>query len=270
MKSDCYPPPKNLMWRVVRMDNTTALAALITRYPGELNGRFPCLRDQTLLHQAAAYGAHHSVAWLIDRGADLEARDLDGRTPLMEAARGGQAKTVRLLLDQGADGTSVDYLGRNALLLGAGNHRVLEKFFRKNERPGGARFADSAGDTPLHRAAAAGSAPALGLLIKAGADVNKTNLAGESPLHVALLNRRLNATQVLLESGADPNAELGDGRRPLHLAVSGNGEDAARLLLERSVFLNPRTAGGQTPLGLAMTEGRSSLVALLKEKGATQ
>jgi len=40
---------------------------------------------------------------LIDKGAQLEAKDIDGNTPLHWAARQGHVEIVRLLCDQRAD-----------------------------------------------------------------------------------------------------------------------------------------------------------------------
>jgi len=43
------------------------------------------------------------VAALLDAGADPNARDKDGNTPLHRAAQGGSPETVAALLDAGAD-----------------------------------------------------------------------------------------------------------------------------------------------------------------------
>jgi ankyrin repeat protein len=53
---------------------------------------------------AAVSGRHHGIAArLIAAGADLDARQQDGYTPLLGAAGNGDAALVRLLLDAGAD-----------------------------------------------------------------------------------------------------------------------------------------------------------------------
>jgi ankyrin repeat protein len=66
--------------------------------PNETNGQ-----GMTTLHILAGQGTTESVRWLIDRGADLHARDAQfASTPLAWAARAGRADMVDLLLERGA------------------------------------------------------------------------------------------------------------------------------------------------------------------------
>ena len=58
---------------------------------------------RTPLHTAAGHGHEAAVGLLLDRGADIEAEDSHNWTPLHTAARRGHEAAVRLLLDRGAD-----------------------------------------------------------------------------------------------------------------------------------------------------------------------
>mmetsp|Transcript_3808 Transcript_3808/g.15811 ORF Transcript_3808/g.15811 Transcript_3808/m.15811 type:complete len:171 (-) Transcript_3808:66-578(-) len=69
----------------------------------------------TPVQDAAANGHGEVVCALLDRGADLEARDSDGCTPLLAAARFGKAKVVRLLVERGADTEASNRFGQDAL-----------------------------------------------------------------------------------------------------------------------------------------------------------
>lgn len=55
--------------------------------------------------------------------------------------------------------------------------------------------------TALHRAAAGNSEAVIGVLIKAGADVNHVDIDGDSPLFTAAYFGNQKAVQVLLENG---------------------------------------------------------------------
>jgi hypothetical protein len=90
------------------------------------------------LTQASMDGDVEKVTSLLDSGADVNARDLRGWTPLLWAVKRGQMDLVKLFLDNGADVNA------------KGEH----------------------GWTPLMEAANRGHSEATKLLLKKGADVN--------------------------------------------------------------------------------------------------
>lgn len=69
---------------------------------------------------AAAYNGDDEVAAdLVERGAELEAKDEDGQTPLMYAANAGQAAIVGFLLDRGADANARDKRNSTPIMFAA-------------------------------------------------------------------------------------------------------------------------------------------------------
>lgn len=60
-------------------------------------------------------GKMKTVQQLLDRGADINGRDMWGATPLMWAARSGQPSRVQFLLVRGADIAAKDRYGHTAL-----------------------------------------------------------------------------------------------------------------------------------------------------------
>lgn len=89
---------------------------------GGADPRIPNNHGATPLHLAAFRlgrdGKRKTKVLLAsDLGVDIEARDEDGRTPLMWASRFGNLPVLRVLLEAGADRSAVDNRGRDAARL---------------------------------------------------------------------------------------------------------------------------------------------------------
>ena len=71
---------------------------------------------------------YRSRAVLLDRGADINARSNDDRTPLHNAAQDGNIQVVLFLLEHGADVNARDNLGDTPSKLGSdfGQHEIVE------------------------------------------------------------------------------------------------------------------------------------------------
>ena len=81
------------------------------------------------LHLVVRCGAPETtLALLVERGADLNAGDATGRTPLMIASEAGDVAAVVKLLALGANVHAVDAAGRSALTLRALAPRVSDAF----------------------------------------------------------------------------------------------------------------------------------------------
>jgi ankyrin repeat protein len=74
---------------------------------------------RTPLLAAAGDNCAEGVTVLLDRGANINARDGDGRTPLITATAGGFTEVVRVLLQRGADMDAADALERTAWMYAA-------------------------------------------------------------------------------------------------------------------------------------------------------
>lgn len=72
--------------------------------------------EGTALGDAAARGYAAVVQVLIEAGADVDARQIGWRTPLMMAAMKGSVESVRLLLDAGADPSLTDVEDMSAVM----------------------------------------------------------------------------------------------------------------------------------------------------------
>ncbi|XP_014205114.1 myotrophin [Copidosoma floridanum] len=59
--------------------------------------------NRTPLHYAADYGQKEVVRYLLDKGADIHAKDKHGITVILAAIWEGHTDVVKLLLENGAD-----------------------------------------------------------------------------------------------------------------------------------------------------------------------
>jgi len=166
----------------------------------------------------------------IHAGADANAKDRDGQTPLMAVVKwGDNPEVVAALLNAGADVNAKDKDGCTVLQIAAewGMRNTVEVLLANKAE---VNTKDRDGDTPLHRAAIAGSVKVVKLLLANKADVNAKNNGGLTPLHRAAEQGKVDVVEVLLVNKADVNGKDNKGQTPLHLAVA-NGRDLVVELL---------------------------------------
>jgi ankyrin repeat protein len=192
---------------------------------------------------------------LLRSGANVNAADADGTTPLHWAVRNDDIDMVRLLLRRGA--------------------RV--------------RVANRYGATPLSLAALNGSAGMITVLLAAGADPNSVVSKGQTVLMTAARTGNPAAVKVLLDHGARVDAREAElGETALIWAASENHADVVRLLIAHGADVNERTTrlsfprqqfglegvptflptGDWTPLMYAARDGAADAAAVLAEAGA--
>ena len=126
----------------------------------------------------------------------------------------------------------------------------------------------SVGFTPLHFAAALGSAEAVIPLVNRGADSEARAGNGATPLHFAAASGSVEAVTALLKVGADPNVWDSNRETPLHRAASRGSAEAVTALVNWGADLDVRAVNSATPLHFAAALGSPEAVAALLEVGA--
>jgi len=145
--------------------------------------------NRTLLHEVAGQGSLLIVEFLLHLGADPNARDQWGHTPLYFVGNASQgsngADVVHLLAQSGANVNAQERLKHcTALHMAArrGNIPVAEALL---DRGAEIETQDKLGDTPLHRAVKCGKTEMVAFLLSRGADVRAEGKRGLTPLQVA-------------------------------------------------------------------------------------
>jgi hypothetical protein len=116
----------------------------------------PDLCGETALHHLAQKRASAAAVWLVQAGADVNARSWDGAAPLHRAVTNGDAQMVELLVACGADVQATDWLGFTAARLAAYTHadaclRAITDFVVCKKRAEGEEAADGGGTGLLPR-----------------------------------------------------------------------------------------------------------------------
>ncbi|KAK3390249.1 ankyrin repeat-containing domain protein [Podospora didyma] len=168
-------------------------------------------RSGTVLHYATGRNTPNmleTIEALLDAGADVNAIDDDGDTPLIQCMINGRADVAELLIRHGADLNVINKLGVTALTgcAGKGIMNVIE------------------------------------VLLKHGADVNLCSEARVTALHLAAAQDDPAVVRRLLEAGANPHLAGRYELTPLHVASQNDNEEILIAMLEHGVNLNPLRA----------------------------
>jgi ankyrin repeat protein len=226
-------------------------------------GKYEHSLNQTPLHRAAR-GRSHVLGTLLAQGAEIDAVDAEGNSPLRIAVLSGHLRAANILAKAGA---KQDIF----CAAGLGNVTLLARFLDEDSAEANARM--PGGETPLHCAAATGELTSAKLLLARGAAIDPQENSvwggeGQTPLHVASMRGHLRMCRLLVESGADLEMP-GFVGPPLHWAVFHNDFELAEFLLQHGANVSSRDPGsGDTPLHTAARNGWIDMAKLLIQNGA--
>jgi ankyrin repeat protein len=206
--------------------------------------------------------------FLLDRGANANLADVNGRTPIYAAVdiRNEDWSTLPSRRED-ASMSSIDIL-KAILERGANPDAPLTKSLSGRSGMDSGDTSLGAGATPLMRAARSGDAAAMRLLLEKGANSKLTTKDGNNAfLFAAGIGYRdkytkgteedaIEALKIMLERGADVNQTNPKGETALHGAASRGADAIVQFLVDRGANLNiKRSSQGLTPLDVAMGKG---------------
>ena len=264
-----------------------------------LSAQGPAVADAVMHKQVAA------VRDLLKQGADVNAAQGDGMTPLHWAVSHGDLELTKMLLVAGANVRATTRInGYTPLFLAArdGNGEVVAALLAAGAD---AKAASTTGSTPLMLAAGAGNIDAVQRLLEAGAEIDaKERARGQTALMFAAANNRVEVIKLLARRGARVSATskvvdlfeltrdakpapttpipgvdraynynelIGymGGMTPLLFAAREGHLEAATALLEAGADVNqPRDGDATTPLLMASLNGHFDLGKFFLERGA--
>jgi ankyrin repeat protein len=238
---------------------------------------------QTPLHVVFLLSAYSEdsfgiVQLLLERGADVNTRE-DHESPLHLASWNGRLDSVRALLNCGANVNAKDSQGRTPLYQALRGSSIEDAGFGVVqllvEHGAAVNTRDKDDETPLHRASYYQHLKSVRMLLDHGANVDAENTKGQTPLQQAFelsSKDQVDIIQLLVERGADVNTRDMDHQTPLHFASSSQRLEIVRALLDHGANVNAENTKSQTPLRhlLEETDGSEdgfSVVQLLVECG---
>jgi uncharacterized protein len=255
----------------------------------------PTPGEMTALQYAARDGRLEMARTLIAANAQVNLVEANGVSPLVMATANNHIDVAQLLLEHGADANATDWWGRTPLwtavdlrdlevnktddngvdraaalqLIRALLDRGANVNARTKEVPPLRRFlmpisdlswVDVTGQTPFLRASVSADLTVMRLLLEKGADPNIATLAGTTPLMAAAgVNwvggqtysegkQFLEAVELCLEKGADVNAVNSMGITAVIGAANRGSNDILELLVKKGAALDVKDKQGRTPL----------------------
>jgi len=242
-------------------------------------------KDRDMLY-AVLSGENDTLEEALNSGADVEARDWRGWTPLMLAAENGRKEMAETILKKGADVFAKDKYGRTALMKARDKeHFGVVKLLEDTENAINVKLFSAAQDNNIEGVLSS---------LKEGVYVDAKDWRGWTALMIAAENGAEEVVKTLLKKGANVFAKDKYGKTALVKAKEKSQLGAVELLESRERFvrtgiltaakkgdvekiqkmlnmgvsIDARDEHGVTLLIWAVREGRKSAVKFLLRKGA--
>ncbi|KAI2688995.1 hypothetical protein CBS147325_1993 [Penicillium roqueforti] len=204
----------------------------------------------TALHRAVQLRRPRILAFLLEKGANMNVLNRDGMTALQLACKTDNCEAVSLFLERGAQLETRSSHGTTALHISAlqGNWVVFDLLII-----GGADINawDSLGDSLLHMQARDSSTTSIAAhLLAQGANIEACNSQGYTPLQCAAMSGNKTKFLFLVDHGARLDVQTAKGETLLHITPPLNQGclDIVETLLECRFSANAITRSGLTPL----------------------
>lgn len=237
-----WPTPDTLVAAAMHNDRDGVDHALL--YGVKLSAHATLNNDEvkagaTALTAAVQMGRLDMAEYLLERGADINASDVTGATPLYHAVTGSHTKLVDFLLQHKADPDIAGPTGFPIQVAARQGHQAILELLIKYDAD-----VNLKGHSPLYEAATLGHNGITRLLIDAKADLNAPNEQGRTPVHAAARQGHVHVLRQLLARGAKVDVVDDQGVSPLDLAIEADHDELAKVLIEKGSPIDIFTAIG--------------------------
>ncbi len=221
----------------------------------------------TPLTIATASGQSETLKYLLQKGANINHKNIYGNTPLMLAAIYGHTETLRFLISKQANIFLKNNNGYSALML-AINFQQLENVKALLEN--GANVNEKIIDNwqPIFIAAKTGNLDIVKIIVEKGGKLTEKLSENWTLLHIATYYGHIQLTKYLIEQNLNVNERIKDGTTALMLAAQKGQIEIVKILIENKVNVNMRNSNGHTALIFASANNYKEIVELLVVSGA--
>ncbi|ARE67224.1 SWPV2-ORF006 [Shearwaterpox virus] len=226
-------------------------------------------KNTPLHHASQTPSLSRLVPKLLERGADVNAKNIKGETPLYLMAKNGyDTENIRTLISLGADVNATDRMYNTPLHQASTLDRNKDIVITLLELGANVNARDYYEKTPIHYAAVRNSVVIINTLLDYGAEIEALSQKIGTALHFALCGTNpYTSVKTLIDRGANVNSKNKDLSTPLHYACKNNCKlDVIEMLLDNGADVNAVNIQNQYPLLIAL--GYHSIVNILLHYGA--
>lgn len=220
----------------------------------------------TPLHLCCQWGLEQVVQTLIEHGADVNAQDAEGKTPVHVAIQNQHSQIISLLLcHPNIDLNKRDKRGLTpfATALTVRNNKAAQAILER--LPKAAEQYDNKGRNFLHTAIQKNDMESILFLLSIQVDVNSRihDVTQTPPLHLAAMSGNEMLVRSLILAGARVNDTDANRNTALHIAAKAGHATVVSALLQNNINFDAVNADGDNALHVAVREGHVSVVRTL-------